>query len=419
MRWRRWIFGAACGGILVLLAVAWAFRLPLGRAVVQSVRWAATPALAFWHRADLDRAHELAAASHRGGLDHPAVLAEWHALANAGVMARPTFIPWLTLLPMVHAPREAEGYERLRERFRLLELVEAQVDEFSAMLAVGRFVAGAWDHGRDEVPGGPTGFDPVEVLDRGRNGARYHCAVAARTLVHCATAVGFVGRTATIAADGYSPQHTVCELWSNQFAKWFVLDADFGVVYLHQGVPLSAFELCHHGPRWRAADELQVRALATPKPSLPPRDMLPSFASVHIDLRTDWRGRPLPRGSPAGGDLATWHTARAELGTLLTRRRRVDDPTQFDWQVNHVRMRLVSARAETEGQHLELELAAYAPQFRGYEWCVDDSEWRSLPGASVRVFLPIGTHRVQARVCTGTRWPGPPTSLELAVVALR
>ncbi len=418
MNRRRLLLVVAAAGAVAWLAVAAVWQLSLGMAGVQGARWLLTPVAALLHHGDLERAAQLAAVVHRGGLDSPDVLTRWHRAADVGLAVDTKFTPLWAPVPMVYATRDAPGYAELRARLGLSALVAAQADEFAAMLAVGRCVGTAWDHGLDAIAGGPTEFDPAEAIVLGRSGRRYHCAIAARTLVHCATAVGFVARTVTLAADGYTPQHTVCELWSNQFAKWFVLDADFNVVYLRGGVPASAFELCRHGPSWAAAGELEVRAFAPSKPSLPMRDLLPSYASLHLDLRTDWRTRQLPRGSPAGGDLATYYATRPDLGRLLTWRQFVADAATFDWPVNQVRLRSCDVQRDAAGARLRVELAAYAPQFDCFEWCLDAGEWQRLEGSTLSVALSPGAHRLEARVCTGTRWPGPISELTLRVDAI-
>jgi hypothetical protein len=44
--------------------------------------------------------------------------------------------------------------------------------------------------------------------------------------------------------DGFgSSHHGVAEVWSNQFAKWVVIDANFNLHYEKRGLPLSAWEV--------------------------------------------------------------------------------------------------------------------------------------------------------------------------------
>jgi hypothetical protein len=73
----------------------------------------------------------------------------------------------------------------------------------------------------------------------------------AATLTQCALALGFQARrveisktaTAWIAPDEANVGHSVCEVWSQDWHKWVVLDANLNAHYEQQGVPLSALEV--------------------------------------------------------------------------------------------------------------------------------------------------------------------------------
>jgi hypothetical protein len=69
------------------------------------------------------------------------------------------------------------------------------------------------------------------------------------------------------------------------------------------------------------------------------------------------------------------------------------------------------------GARLLVEFAAYAPQFAGFEWCLDDGGWQRLAGSTLSLTLGPGAHELRARVGTGTCWPGPVTKLALRLDA--
>ena len=311
------------------------FRLsPIGLGS-QLVRVVATPVLARWYEDDLDDSATQRRAYWHSGSDQRAIPEiavsgnSWPGLDTREVNF--SFIDYgpplrgLHDLPFVYESPDAPHLEDLRTRYDIAYVIADAQDEYDAMLKLGAWVGTRWDHGVDPVPGGSQVHQVADVIAAGEAGSKFSCEIASRTLVHTATALGWPARLVTASRDGYTWEHAVAELWSNQFEKWFLIDADFNLVYEAEGVPLSAFELSHEGPRLQDANKLLVRPIAAAKPSLPPQDLMAFYAYIHVDLRNDWSSRRLPRGSPAGGDLATWWTVRPTFGPVLAAKRRNDD----------------------------------------------------------------------------------------------
>ncbi|MGH9906455.1 MAG: hypothetical protein ACRD8U_12845, partial [Pyrinomonadaceae bacterium] len=287
-----------------------------------------------------------------------------------------------------------------------------------AMLRLGGWLGTRWDHGTDEVPGGSLVCDPSTIVNAGERGARYWCEIAARTTIEAATALGWPARLLTASRDGYTWEHAVAELWSNQFSKWFVMDTDFNVVYESAGVPLSAFELSHQGEQLQNGGRLRVRAIAPAKPSLPFKDLVPFYAYVHVDMRNDWCSRPLKQGSPAGGDLATWWTARPAFSRILTAKRRVDDRAVFDWNVNSVAIHASAARRYDDGQlWLEIGLTGYSPTFEAFEASVDGQPWNRIEGGVHSFSVASGIHTVGARLVTTSGYRGAESEIKFEAIA--
>ena len=175
------------------------------------------------------------------------------------------------------------------------------------------------------------------------------------------------------------------------------------------GKPLSAYELCHFGPTLQQQGKLKVKQFAPMKPSLKLQDLLPYYRYVHIDLRNDWYSRKLPRGSPTGGDLATWWTARPGLEHLLTAKKRVDDQSVFDWPLNVVSLYLERVfYDEDKGKSvIEVSLTGYSPYFAEFQVSLDDSGFQSIRGDTLIVDLSSGRHCLEARLLTQAGEAGP------------
>jgi hypothetical protein len=322
----------------------------------------------------------------------------------------------LLRVPFVYEDSRASHLQGLVARYDLAEVMRGAADEYEAMLRLGVWLGSRWDHGTNEVPGGTGTCRVADVIDAGQRGARYWCEIAAKVAVQVATAMGWQARLVTVSRDGYTWEHAVAEYWSNRHAKWFVLDTDFNVVYERGGIPLSAFELCHLHDVGIARDEIEPRTLGAQKESLPLIDLLPFYEYVHVDLRNDWCSRKLAPGSPAGGESATWWTARDTLGPVLTAKVRVDDPRRFDWPVNWTTIQLVEAETlPDESMTLDVALAGYSPVFKAFQTRVDDSAWVTATETTSRFRFGKGSHRIGARILTQNGYCGPESYLEFEI----
>jgi hypothetical protein len=225
---------------------------------------------------------------------------------------------------------DAPHLQALRNRYDLESVIANASSEYDAQLKLAAWVGTRFEHGTDEVPGGRQVCDPVAVFQAGESGKRFWCEIAASSMIHAASAVGWPARMITASTDGHTWEHAVAELWSKQYQKWFVVDTDFNVVFEHQGVPLSAWELVHEAPRLKLSGQLTVKRFAKFKEGLVPQDLLRLYAYAHVDYRTDWCTRPLRTASPAGGDLNTRWTARPGLEPKLTPIIRANTQAEFE-----------------------------------------------------------------------------------------
>lgn len=312
--------------------------------------------------------------------------------------------------PFVYERPDAPHLVRFRTAFDLDSVIAGISDEYEAMLGLGTWLGAQWDHGVSPIPGGRAALDLVGVVEAGRKGAGFWCEIAALVGVQAFAAMGWPARLITASRDGLTWEHAVTEAWSNRFAKWFVLDLDFNVVFESDGVPLSAYELCHGGPALQSAGALTVRKLGPPKATLPLIDLIPYFIYVHLELRSDWYTRRLPPGSPAGGDRSTWWTSRPEFRPPLTPKIRVDDELRFNWPVNIVTVELdpIEPTADRHGL-VRGRLSTYSPYFVRFESSVDGGPWTGMANERIELALDQGDHVLSMRVRVSNGGVGPAT----------
>lgn len=300
-------------------------------------------------------------------------------------------------VPFVYQTPDQPYLRELSAKFVLPQIGAQPGDEYQAMLKVFRWVGTRFDHGADPVPGGTIPIDPRLVLSGGERGQKYWCEIAAKLTVEVASAFGWPARLVTASRDGYRWEHAVAEIWSNRFNKWFAVDTDFNVIYHSEGVPLSAFELCHQGPELQRQGRLMALRIAPAKKSLKATQLLPFYRYVHIDLRNDWFTRRLRRLSPAGGDQSTWWTARDDVGLLLTGKQRVDDIERFDWKMNQVLISPVGVVQGEGGRALSLALGTYSPYFERFDLEINGKNVVSRNGRIS--FFPVkGINVVTAKI---------------------
>jgi len=397
------------------------YALPADQVYRHAARYVLTPVFRWWYQDDLDYVKNATSKYHVAAEDIPSgkPMDSWQRLQNQAPMLSVRNLHELADperdVPFVYERSDEEYLRRFREKYHLDEIVKDAPDQYSAMLKVGEWLGTRFDHGADKLVGTSQVCDPMAIVEAGQKGAKYWCEIAARTMVHTAASMAWPARLISASRDGYTWEHALAELWSDQFGKWFVIDVDYNVVYERNGVPLSAFELSRDGPALQKAGLLRVRQIAPPKHSLPYEDMVPYYRYVHVDLRNDWCSRTLRRGSPAGGDLATWWTARPDMPRLLTNRIRVDDEQSFDWAVNDVSIYGVSATPAADGVKVNVALAAYSPEFQHFELRLDGQDWQRIAGRQQTLALAPGPHQLEARVVTKSGYGGPASQVELAV----
>jgi hypothetical protein len=309
-------------------------------------------------------------------------------------------------VPFIYEKHNADYLVHLRNKYDFAKIISGAAGEFEAMLLLAQWVGTRWDHGLERLSQEEK-YNPVALIEGGKRGKHYWCEIAALVMVNSATSLGWPARLVSASRDGYHWQHAVAELWSNEYGKWFVVDADYNIVYMANGKPLSAFELCHQGLSLQQKGVLEVRQFAPMKPSLHLQDLLPYYRYVHIDLRNDWHSRRLRRGSPAGGDLSTWWTARPDLHHLLTAKKRVDSQKRFDWPVNVVAM---SPVVDKHSRHslLNIFLTGYGPYFKTFQVRQNhDDGWQDIEGSSFSYELHPGKHCLEARMVTTVNGFGP------------
>lgn len=155
------------------------------------------------------------------------------------------------------APELFQGFEdyyhprlkRMCDDYSLNKIVEGEPSEFRRMLKLRHWVHSRWPIDNDQNFSG----DAFAILEKAKTGAGFHCSHSMAVQHAVLSAMGFVARYVQVDRNhedfGRSVHHGVNEVWSNDYAKWVMLDAKYDIHFERDGVPLSALEL-HEAVRW-------------------------------------------------------------------------------------------------------------------------------------------------------------------------
>ena len=134
----------------------------------------------------------------------------------------------------------------LRERYYLDVVTAPGKDEFDKQVLLMD-----WTHQQFKKFGQPStnAKGALEILKGIESGNTFFCSQYAQLLVSAAASLGWVDRPLALRRHqgvnkvGGSTEHSVTEIWSNQYRKWVMLDPTSNMYLEKGGVPLNAYEI--------------------------------------------------------------------------------------------------------------------------------------------------------------------------------
>jgi predicted GH43/DUF377 family glycosyl hydrolase len=133
--------------------------------------------------------------------------------------------------------------KRLRDDYELEKVVEGEPSEFRRILKLRHGVHQRWKFDFDQNFKG----DAFAILEKAKTGCGFNCAHSMTVQHAVLSSMGYVSRYVLVDRNhkdlGSSRHHGVNEVWSNDYAKWVLLDAQYDCHFERDGVPLSALEL--------------------------------------------------------------------------------------------------------------------------------------------------------------------------------
>jgi hypothetical protein len=136
--------------------------------------------------------------------------------------------------------------KELREGYQLEAVVAPGKDEFDRQIHLMD-----WAHRRFRKFGRPStnARGALDILGAIEQGHTFFCSHYTHVLISSAASLGWVDRSLALRRHqgankvGGSTEHSVTEIWSNQYRKWVMLDPTSNMYLEKDSVPLNAWEI--------------------------------------------------------------------------------------------------------------------------------------------------------------------------------
>jgi hypothetical protein len=314
--------------------------------------------------------------------------------------------------------------KELREKYQLDRVVASGRDEFDRQVHLMD-----WVHQRFQKFGQPSMKcrGALEILGAIDQGHTFFCQQYAEVMVSAAASLGWIDRPLAlrrhqgVAKVGGSTEHSVTEIWSNQYRKWVMLDPTSNLYLEKDGVPLNAYEIRQewfHGAGAKLVFVIGKERKKFRKADLPV--VLRRFANfgdlaIHPD-ELDKYGFigfiPNTNLMDAGYDYGRMFIVQDELcsGTSWHKRTTPEKPAIDPYfPLGQAAFEL---RADTDG--LQISLKTLTPNLDRFESRVDHGGWTATKETFAWA-LHSGANRLEVRTMNRFGVDGPASILEVEV----
>lgn len=145
-------------------------------------------------------------------------------------------------VPSKFSPASNEYLTKLRDRFRLTDVIAGKANDVARLLSVTGWASGLWDHdGWNQ----PTKSDPISIIEEAQSGKSFRCVEYAIVLAGALSALGYPSRvlglmTQDVETRKYGAGHVVVEVFLHDQNSWAMVDGQFGALATVDGLPASA-----------------------------------------------------------------------------------------------------------------------------------------------------------------------------------
>jgi hypothetical protein len=347
------------------------------------------------------------------------------ALARLRVLANGEIPPPDGALPVRFQSLDEPQLDRLAAREHLHDLVAAIPRQFDQIRRLQDWVNAQWPDG---TPAPYPPWNALSVLDWIRSGKTGgFCAQYAQVFLQSLAALGYTARYIEIGSRDNPYAHYLTEVWSNDYDKWVVMDADFNVHFERGGVPLSALEVHDALVSSRLADVVPVFERARPGHATPatwPLRTAELYAYLRYHLNANHLTRPHDAPFDRFGDMIEFEDPRvpawevspvaATFPKVRLTRRRITDPRVVSAKINQVEIAIHSAAKD----RVTLDLRDNVLQRASYQYRVTATgdapgPWTSIAQPTLVLRMPDAGGVVEVRGVNVRGIAGPPATLAI------
>jgi hypothetical protein len=328
------------------------------------------------------------------------------------------------VLPVRYQPFDAPELEHLADREQLRALVAGTPRQFDQIVRVQDWVNAQW---ADGTPNPYPPWNAVTILDWIRTGKTGgFCAQYAQVFLQSLAALGFTARYIEIGSRENPYAHYLTEVWSNDFDKWMVMDADFNVHFERNGVPLSAVEIHDALVSSTLADVVPVfhSRSGHATPSSWPLHTAELYYYLRYHLNANHLSRPGDPPFERFSDMIELDDARVpawEVSPVASAypkerltRQRTSDRHVVSGKLNQVQLDIRSAVPGS----VTLELRDNIMQRAAYEYRLmttgaQPEAWQSTSASTITVRLPDAGGRLDVRGVNIRGVTGPSATLAI------
>ena len=295
-------------------------------------------------------------------------------------------------------PFDEPTLDKLRDRENLTRVVDGRRTQFEQIIQLRDWVSSQWPLGA------PTPYPPwnaMTVLDwirEGRTGG--HCGQYSQVFLQSLASLGFTARYVEVGQRDNPYAHFVTEVWSNDFDKWVVMDADYNMYFERDGLPMSALEihdavvrseLKYVKPRIGTQRKGHVRARAYPFRTAE------LYYYLRFHLKADHLSRPDEPPMDRFNDMVEWAdelTVPWEKSVVTSEypKDRLTKRSTSDRLLAQPPMNQVELSADVSASTAVIALRHNVLQLSGYEYRIvgadPKAQWQSF--TTPRLELPRG-----------------------------
>jgi hypothetical protein len=304
--------------------------------------------------------------------------------------------------------------KQLRDRYKLEEVVAAGKTEFEKQTLLLY-----WVNDQFKKFGRPTSeaHGALDVLTAVENGHTFYCTHYCEVLISGAASLGWIDRAIGLKrpsniGSGFM-EHSITEIWSNQYSKWVMLDPLYALYTMKDGVPLNAYELRQEWFYNEGKDLVMVVGKDRKeyrKADLPIfRGHFPGFgnlelnaSSFHLYAFIEYFPNANLMTASEDSENSLIFTDRVSEGTTWHLRPAPENPaSDVYFPLDQVSLKLVPT-----GSHLRADMKSLTPNFQTYQVRIDRGEWK-LTEDTFSWNMHPGTNHLEARTMNKFGVTGP------------